>query len=267
MKVGCETYVWEMLPATQWPTPEQLLDYVAEAGFEGIEFTTSMLREFFDQPETFKKLLARRNLQFCGLAFGTPSGFTDPKQNDGDLEVARRAIAFLEHFPGAQLEPGTASSPDPQRQWQQKVDYAAKFYNELARIAAKSGIIVCVHPNSTDKSLLKTTEQYRYLMDRLDPEVKYCPDSGHIVRGGQDLIACFTEHSARISHVHLKDADAQGNWKLTGEGICDFKGVLQLLDRIGYRGWLVAEDESDEARRDGRAAVRHGREYFKKLGY
>lgn len=267
MKVGCETYVWEMLAAQQWPSPVQLLDYVAETGFAGIEFTTSMLREFYDQPEAFKKELARRNLEFCGLAFGTPSGFTEPEQRDEDLKTARRAIAFLEHFPGAQLEPGTVSSPNPQSQWEQKVDNAAKFYNELSQMAAKSGIVVCVHPNSTDNSLVKTAEQYRYLMDRLDPDVKYCPDTGHIVRGKQDLLACFTEYAARISHVHVKDADADGNWKLTGEGICDFKGVLKLLDDIGYSGWLIVEDESDEARHDGRAAVRHGRQYFKKLGY
>jgi sugar phosphate isomerase/epimerase len=267
MKIGCETYVWEMLPSSQWPTPGQLLDYVAEAGCDGIEFTPSMLREFYDQPEMFKKELARRNLEFCGLAFGTSSGFTDPEQRAADLDVAKRAINYLEHFPGAQLEPGTASSPTPQSNWQRKVDNAIKFYNELAKIAGQSGITVCVHPNSTENSLLKTADQYRYLMDKLDPDVKYCPDSGHIVRGGQDLLACFTEYAPRISHVHLKDADARGNWRLTGEGICDFQGVLRLLERIGYRGWIVLEDESDEARRDGRAAIRHGREYFKKLGY
>ena len=267
IKVACETYVWEMLGPDWRGTPEQLMDYVAEAGYEGIEYTTTMLGRFLDHPKEFARELSTRNLTFCCLAFGTASGFTDPSARGADREAAQRAIAFLTHFPDAQLEPGTANHPEPQRDWQRKLDHAISFYNELAQLSARSNITVCVHPNSGDQSLLKTAEQYRYLMQRLDPAVRYCPDSGHIVRGGQDLLACFREHAGRISHVHFKDVDAHGNWKLTGEGICDFAAVMQLLERHQYDGWIVLEDESDEARRDGRMAIRQGRNYFKKLGY
>lgn len=50
-------------------------------------------------------------------------------------------------------------------------------------------------------------------MIRLDPQyVSFGPDTGHIVRGGQDLLTCLRTHLPRITHLHFKDVTATGEW-------------------------------------------------------
>ena len=52
-----------------------------------------------------------------------------------------------------------------------------------------------------------------------------------------------------------------------GDGICDFPAVLELLESADYDGWVVAEEESEDARRDGIAAINKNRAYLRSLGY
>jgi len=42
---------------------------------------------------------------------------------------------------------------------------------------------------------------------------------------------------------------------------------LELLERIGYSGWVICEEESQEAYSDQKGAVFRNREYLKSLGY
>ena len=88
-----------------------------------------------------------------------------------------------------------------------------------------------------------------------------------IVRGGQDLMTCLQTYIPRITHLHLKDATANGEWVALGEGGCDFPAVMALLESVDYAGWIVAEEESAEARQDGLAAIRKNRAYLQTLGY
>jgi sugar phosphate isomerase/epimerase len=61
--------------------------------------------------------------------------------------------------------------------------------------------------------------------------------------------------------------DASGRWVGLGEGVCDFPAVLALLESAGYGGWVIAEEESEAARRDGVAAITRNRAYLRTLGY
>jgi sugar phosphate isomerase/epimerase len=52
-----------------------------------------------------------------------------------------------------------------------------------------------------------------------------------------------------------------------GKGICDFPRLFRWLDEIGYRGWLICEEESDLVWEDLPGAMRQNRAYFRTLGY
>jgi sugar phosphate isomerase/epimerase len=109
--------------------------------------------------------------------------------------------------------------------------------------------------------------EYRYLMERLDPElVSLGPDTGHIARGGQDVLECLRAYLPRITHLHLKDVTTAGEWAALGEGRCDISAVLALLRETGYEGWVVAEEEPEAARRDGAGTIRRNRAYLRSLG-
>jgi sugar phosphate isomerase/epimerase len=244
-----------------------LLDWIAAAGYAGIEITSRIIGEFAERPEDFGRELARRGLALAAFAYVSDSGFTDPAAWDVELDGARRAIAFLERFPEPILGLGGASSPSPARA-REKLDHAIRFYNHVGALAARAGVTVRLHPNSHHGSLVQTAGEYAYLLDRIDPaHVKFGPDTGHIIRGGQDVLQCLRIHLHRIVQVHFKDVDAAGNWVGLGEGVCNFPAVLALLENAGYAGWVIAEEESEAARRDGVTAITRNRAYLRSLGY
>ena len=266
IRVACQTYTWEMLGDGFTGKVTDLLDWVAAAGYAGVEFTNTMIREFAGRPAEFAAELEQRGLALACFAYAT-SGFTEEKQVKADLAGADAAIAFVREFAEPRLGLGGAASPS-RRCAKSKLDRAIAFYNEVGRRGTEAGVSVNVHPHSHFGSLLESAEEYQYLLDHLDPAVvSFGPDTGHIVRGGQDLLTCLRTHLPRITHLHLKDANAEREWVGLGEGLCDLPATLALLDAAGYDGWVVGEEESAAARLDGAAAVRRNREYLRSLGW
>jgi sugar phosphate isomerase/epimerase len=266
IRVGCQTYTWEMLGPAWKGKVTDILDQVAGAGYAGIEITNTMIGEFAGRPQAFAGELAGRGLELAAFAYAA-TGFTDRARREEDLAGARKAIEFVRHFPKPRLGLGGAASSSGKRS-KELLDQAISFYLEVGRLGADAGVSVNVHPHSHFGSLLETAEEYAYLLDRLDPRwLSFGPDTGHIIRGGQDALACIGKYIGRISHLHLKDVTAEGEWRALGEGTCDFRGILGLLESAGFDGWVVAEEESEDARRDGAAAIRRNRSYLKSAGY
>jgi inosose dehydratase len=266
IRVACQTYTWEMLGKEWQGGVTDMLDWIAYAGYDGIEITNTMIGEFYDEPQKFADELNKRDLQLAAFAYAT-TGFTDPSQWDADLAGARQAIEFVRHFDEPRLGLGGAANPS-QEIARQKLDQAIGFYNRVGQLGADLGISVNVHPHSHYGSLLESAESYAYLMDNLRPDyVSFGPDTGHIVRGGQELLPCLQSYISRITHLHLKDATANGEWVVLGEGICDIPAVMALLESVDYDGWIVGEEESEEARQDGQAAIRKNRRYLQSIGY
>jgi inosose dehydratase len=266
IRVGCQTYTWEMLGPAWKGKVTDILDQVAGAGYAGIEITNTMIGEFSGRPQAFAEELAGRRLELAAFAYAT-TGFTDRARREEDLAGARKAIDFVRHFPQPRLGLGGAASSSAKRS-KELLDRAIEFYHEVGRLGVEAGVSVNVHPHSHFGSLLETAEEYTYMMDRLDPRwLSFGPDTGHIIRGGQDALACLGTYIGRISHLHLKDVTAEGTWAGLGEGVCDFRSILGLLESAGYDGWVVAEEESEDARRDGAAAIRRNRAFLKSIGY
>jgi len=270
IRVACQTYTWEMLGEGWRGSVTDLLDWIAGAGYAGIEITNTMIGEFEERPEAFAEELAERNLNLAAFAYAT-SGFTDPDLFQADLGGAQKALDFLVFFDQPRLGLGgaaCASSDLSTSDQKRKLDQAIRFYNEVGRRGFDMGVSVNVHPHSHHGSLLESAESYAYLMERLEPDhVTLGPDSGHIVRGGQELLSCLQRYIQRISHLHLKDVNASGEWVALGDGVCDFAAVMAFLEQAGFQGWIVAEEESEAAVRDGQAAIRRNRGFLQTIGY
>jgi sugar phosphate isomerase/epimerase len=267
IRTGCQTYTWEMLGDRWQGTVDDILDAVSGAGYEGIEITNTMIGPYYDRPGDFARALERRGLAFCSFGMVPRHGFTEADRGQEELENARRGIGFVSRFPGTRLDLAGGSTGD-------RVDVEGKFetmcglYNRIAREARDRGVDVDVHPHSHAGSIIESAEEYDRLMSLTDPGlVGWCPDTGHIVRGGLDLLATLKKYGNRIRNIHFKDVDRADRWRMMGSGVCDFAQVLGFLESIGYRGWVVAEEESKEARRDQAGAVKKNRVYLQSLGY
>ncbi len=265
-KIGCQTYTWEMLGAQWQGRVDDILDAVAAAGYRGIEITNAMIGEYAERPEAFAEALRTRELTMPAFGFGAPSGFTDPGARAIERAGAEQAMRFVAAFPGSLLVLGGASAFNEGSR-AVAIEAAASFYNQVGQIGRRAGVPVAFHPSTHHGSILVTADDYDRIMRLTDPElVRWNPDSGHIVRGGQDLPATLRRYAARICHVHLKDLDRNGAWQPMGHGVCDMPPIITLLrDELQYEGWFVLEEESDAARADPVAAIRDNREYLRPI--
>jgi len=264
MRIGCQTYTWEMLGDKWTGTPQDILDAVAAAGYEGVEFSNAMLGPYAGRPEAFAAAAQQRGLAPAAYAFAS-TGFTDPECFGADLEAADDALRFAEAL-GVLLALGGPAKPE-EAQYDAALEQAIHFYRIVAERGSARGVTVCVHPHSHYGSLLDSAEQYDALLAAtVDSGLMFNPDAGHIVRGGQDLLDCFRRHRDRIRHVHIKDVDSAGNWQALGEGTSDWAALFALLRETEYTAWVVAEEESAAAFADQNAAISRNREYLRQLG-
>ena len=93
-------------------------------------------------------------------------------------------------------------------------------------------------------------------------DIGLCLDTGHLLIGGGDPVTAVSRWGSRINQVHLKDARrsvmaeiivdgapvtaiwSREAFPALGQGDLDADGVLDALRSIGYRGWLVVEQDT-----------------------
>jgi inosose dehydratase len=266
LKIGCQTYTWEMLGEAWSGGADDLVAAISAAGYAGIEITDHMIGDYAGRPEAFGKLLSDHGLALVAFACGSESGYTELSQKASDLAMVERALDFAAAFPGATLSLGSATvmSPGPR---EAKFGAAADLYNAAGELGRKAGVPVAVHPSSHHDTLLFNRADYDALFALLDPDlVRWVPDTGHILRGGMDILDTLATYRDRIRYLHLKDVDAADRWRMLGEGACDVRAVVDVVAASpNFNGWLVLEEESDEAAADPAAAVRINRETLRAL--
>jgi sugar phosphate isomerase/epimerase len=267
LKVGCQTFTWEMLGRGWTGTPDDLLSAISAGGYSGIEITDTMIGHYAAKPGDFAKALKDSGLQLVSFAFGSKSGFTVAEAINGDLATAQRWIDYAAQFPGALVSIGSATivSEGPR---DGKFAIAAEFYNRAGALGKASGVDIAVHPSSHHNTLLFDRTDYDRIFALLDPAlVGWIPDTGHILRGHEDILDTMRTYQDRIRYLHLKDVDANDRWAMLGKGILDTPAVIDLVAKAPrFNGWLVLEEESETAGENPAAAVKTNRDTMRSYG-
>jgi inosose dehydratase len=266
LKVGCQTFTWEMLGDAWRGSADDLLEAISAGGYAGIEITDTMIGDYADRPADFAKALKHHGLHLISFAFGSKTGFTLADQIETDLDTARRWIDFAAAFPGAMVSMGSATivSDGPR---DEKIAIAAEVYNRATILGQAAGVQVAIHPSSHHNTLLFNRADYDQMFSTLDPSVGWVPDTGHILRGHDDILDTLRTYQNRIRYLHLKDVDAGDQWAMLGEGVLDTMAVIDIVTKApSFSGWLVLEEESETAGKDPAAAVKRNRETMRNFG-
>jgi inosose dehydratase len=130
--------------------------------------------------------------------------------------------------------------------------------DRLASFAAGFGITATVHPH------IGTMVQSAGEVERVlaGCGIGLCLDTGHLLIGGADPVAIAADHADRVRHTHLKDVDASwarrvqsgevsytdavraGMYRPLGRGDVDIASIVGSLERGGYDGWYVLEQDT-----------------------
>jgi L-ribulose-5-phosphate 3-epimerase len=90
---------------------------------------------------------------------------------------------------------------------------------------------------------LATGAETRWVLDRVSsPALGVIWDPGNeAVMDSEPFPGGYEQVRDRIVHVHLKDADENGNWTKMGTGIIDYPGQFRALAEDGYEELLSLE--------------------------
>ena len=262
IRIGCQTYTWQMSWEKYRGEMGHILDVVSRAGFEGLEPEVGMLGSYDRDPGRLAEELENYHIDLAGLCLVLD--WLNPRETEDEIVQAEQVMDYLKPFPYTMLVlcqmPGRDRSNLRQRQ-----KNAVACVNDVARRAMDRGIVSAFHPNSPPGSVFRTEEDYEILLDGLDAEaVGFAPDVGHIVNGGMDAVKVIKSYRPLIKHIHFKDISPAGEWTAMGAGVIDFPGLVSILCQTGFNGWIVVEEESVEAELDPDAVTLANGEYVRK---
>ena len=262
IKIGCETYTWAMSGDKYKNKLEHILSVMSKSGFKSIEPDTGFMNGFTD-PKVFKEALDRNNIELSVLCH--VEDWRNAKETDQEKRNADQWIEFMKHFPEAILllvqMPGENRDNLVERQ-----QNLLSCVNEIATRATGEGIVCSYHPNSPLGSIYRTEEDYKILLNGLNSNViKYTPDVGHMAKGGMDPVKVITEYRDIVNCVHYKDMFEDGRWAQMGDGIIDFEGITKYLKETDFEGWIIVEDECDEAITDPDGVTEQDGIYIEKV--
>ena len=122
-------------------------------------------------------------------------------------------------------------------------------------------------------------------MRLIDPKrLGLCFDTGHYRFGGGDPVAGIRRYKDRIWHVHFKDCHLKiaersraeqwdyftsvrnGIFCELGKGDIEFPQIKTELERIGYEGWIVVEQDVLPGLGRPKESARRNREYLAGIG-
>ena len=263
---------------------EQCIDEMALAGFEGSEVGNKYPRD----PEVLKQALEPRGLEIASAWF---SAFLTTK------ELEETAAEFIKHrdflhamgakvivvaeqghsIQGQMDTPLHANKPVfTDEEWERLVD----GLHHLGELAHEKGMQIVYHHHMGTG--VQTFAEVVRLMESTDPErVSLLLDTGHIAFAGGDPVEMIEKFGPRIKHVHFKDLRAEvdeaveteqlsflqavkrGVFTVPGDGRIDFVPIIEALNEIDYRGWIVVEAEQDPALAPPLEYARKARAYIK----
>lgn len=175
----------------------------------------------------------------------------DVERRLGTLAAAGASMVVVAAATGSD---GYETTPAPAAaEWRE----LARTVAELERMSGEVGMRVSVHPHHG--TVIETPSAIATFLDVSDAAL--CLDTGHVLVGGGNPVALARQAADRISHVHVKDVDASiaarvrdgslgyhqavraGMYRPLGAGDVDIAAVLTALDRSGYDGWYVLEQD------------------------
>jgi len=119
----------------------------------------------------------------------------------------------------------------------------------MNKLAKQYNIRVCIHNHAKDSKRNNYYDPNVVWNMIKDYDMVYaCADMGHWSRSGIRPIDGYKILHNKIDVIHFKDQKTFGNIKndnaVLGQGALDIPEVLKYLDSVGYKGYLVIENEN-----------------------
>jgi inosose dehydratase len=185
----------------------------------------------------------------------------DPVRLDASLDKVRRTAELYVEL-GAGVICSAAVVDDD---WAPRIELGATEWGHLLHglglvdeLVGEYGVAQTFHPHWG--TLVETDEELKRVFD--NTAVSICLDTGHLSLGGSDPLEIARDFGPRVGHVHLKDVRSSvvaglrrgelglmaavqaGLFQPLGTGDVAVDEVVATLERSGYGGWYVLEQDT-----------------------
>jgi inosose dehydratase len=251
------------------PGPDDILDAVAGAGYEGIDLGPLGFLGNHDE------LRARFESRGLGLAGGwVQMRFSEPEGFEEDLQHLDRTLDLFAAVAESSVEPPKPTLADAGSPARAANPGRGKDLPEIGLDAAGwtrlSEGVKRAAERCRDRGFEPTFHHHActhveapHEIERLleVTDIGLCLDTGHLLLGGGEPERALRDWGDRINHLHVKDvrlevlrkviADRAGMeavWSLgtfceLGTGDVDVEGFLSRVKTGGFFGWVVVEQD------------------------
>ncbi|MDD4891519.1 MAG: sugar phosphate isomerase/epimerase [Phycisphaerae bacterium] len=230
MPVGVQLYSVRMDCARDLPGT---LAAVAGMGYDGVEFAGYYGRSAAD----LRKLLDSLGLRCCGTHTGLDTLLGD---------ALKTTIEFSQTLGNKFLI--VPSMPGPRRAADRAVWLDnAKVLNDVAAKVRETGLRVGYHSHEIDTLKAAGQSLWEIFGDNTTADVVMQTDTGNLMIGGMDVVACLKRYPGRAATVHLKGLARRGDgfdWTFAGEGDVPWREVLEFCAGPGGTEWYIVEHEN-----------------------
>jgi len=249
---------------------------ISDAGYSGIEIMCDTPHAFPDQLsgidiENIKEVLKRNNLEISNLnAFMmcAVKDFHHPSWIEKDEAFRQIRIRYtkdcidLAARLGAKTistEPGGPLDGMPPNC---AIQMFAEGLEQVLPHAREKGIEVLIEPEP-DLLIQTSTEYLDFLEEFNHPNLGLNFDIGHFFCVGEDPVETIIKLKDHTKHYHLEDIPKNREHRhiMPGEGGIDIPGVVDRIEKTGYKGFITVElypylDEPGKAAADARAYIK-----------
>jgi inosose dehydratase len=271
-----------------------VLDEMQKTGYEGTELGDWGFMP--TDPALLKKELRQRGLTLLG-AF-VPVALKDESTHAAGeaaaLKVARLLSAVEGSTPFIVLADNNGSIPE-RTQNAGRISAAlglsdaewkvfAKGVDRIAQaVKQETGMRLVFHHHCG--GYVETPAEIDQLLALTNPAlVGICLDTGHYQFAGGDPVKFLRENAKRVWHMHFKDCEPniaarsrQEGWDYfksveggvfceLGKGAVDFKAVKAELEKAGFEGWIVVEQDVLPGMGKPFDSALRNREFIKSIG-
>lgn len=269
IRIGINPLTWsnDDLPTLGAETSlETCLTEARAAGYAGVELGNKFPR----QAERLRPILLAHDL---ALVSGWYSGRLLERDAEAEWAAMRAHFELLHTLKcnvmvfaevsrcthGDQLAPVSQRPHLPKGEWPR---FGARL-SALAERMQREGLRMAYHHHIG--TVVQSAEDIDQLMTNSGDAVGLLLDTGHLTYAGGDPAQAAARYAKRIVHVHCKDlrrevlercrnrdssflnSVLEGVFTVPGDGMVDYRSVLEPIARSGYQGWLVVEAEQDPA--------------------
>jgi len=272
----------------------QVLDEIAETRYRGTELGDWGFMP--TDPVELRKQVHARGLTLLG-AF-VPVMLKDPTTHADGVSAAVRTARLLAEAEGetpfivladdnGKIPARTLNAGRIQPEHGLSEAEWAVFAEGAQRVARavkqETGLRTVFHHHCA--GYVETPSEIDTLLGLTDPSLLgLCIDTGHYRFGGGDPLALLRQHRERIWHVHFKDCHPEAAAKSRtegwdyftsvrngifcelGKGEVDFPAIKAELEKTGYDGWIVVEQDVLPGMGKPKESALRNREYLESIG-